>query len=90
MENILGQSEQSEKSQRKVTDLRMVCLFGYQQNQRLATSLLSKVYARKAVRESEKKINLAGCEKTSDSDCFSYNSLEMQAKCRSQRQSETI
>jgi hypothetical protein len=76
MENILTQSEKSEKSQRKVRENMPVCHFGYLKNQQVTQSLFSNVYARKKVRESEKKIEGAIPKKYSDSDCFSRNSLK--------------
>jgi len=70
MENILSSQRQSEKVRETVREKLVVCHFRDLQNQQLTGSLLSKTYARKAVRESEKKIEVASVKKSSDSDCF--------------------
>lgn len=76
MENILSSQRQSEKVRETVREKRPVCHFSYLKNQRVTQSLFSNVYARKKVRESEKKIEGAIPKKYSDSDCFSRNSLK--------------
>lgn len=76
MENILSSQRQSEKVRETVRENMPVCHFSYLKNQQVTQSLFSNVYARKKVRESEKKIEGAIPQKYSDSDCFSRNSLK--------------